>query len=203
MSVGLPFPRRRSLRLPTYDYSHPGAYFVTICTFDRKNLCGQIDDAIQPSIYGDLAEQAWHDLPMRWPQLLLDAFVVMPNHIHGIMHFQNSTNTDQPKKVDPNAAAGESECAQEKSSGLGSIVRAHKSRVFNLCFAAARNAGSTLPKLWQRNCVGSGSCEMSGNPIVFESISAIIRQIGNGTRSTRTPSDIWFANLAASHRHSE
>jgi len=79
-------PRRRSLRLPEYDYSQAGAYFVTICVSQRKCLLGEIrDGAIQLNDSGTIVRDCWHDLAHHYPNMELDAFVVMPNHIHGVV----------------------------------------------------------------------------------------------------------------------
>jgi REP element-mobilizing transposase RayT len=77
---------RRSLRLREYDYSQPGAYFVTICVRNRECLLGEIAaEKIRLSHYGEIARQCWVDLPNHYAQLALDIFSVMPNHIHGII----------------------------------------------------------------------------------------------------------------------
>jgi REP element-mobilizing transposase RayT len=78
--------RRRSLRLQGYDYAQAGAYFTTICTQDRVCLFGAVaDGAMRLSAAGELAATVWSKLPLRFPDIDLDAFVIMPNHIHGII----------------------------------------------------------------------------------------------------------------------
>jgi REP element-mobilizing transposase RayT len=77
---------RRSIRLPGYDYTSPGAYFVTICVQNRECLLGQvIDGGMMVDPAGSVVQQTWNDLPRRFPSVELDAFVVMPNHVHGII----------------------------------------------------------------------------------------------------------------------
>ncbi|MFN3614580.1 MAG: transposase [Rubrimonas sp.] len=77
---------RRSIRLKGYDYSQPGAYFVTICTQDRACLFGEVVDGVmQLSGPGRMVETVWHELPHFYPGVDIDGFVVMPNHIHGIV----------------------------------------------------------------------------------------------------------------------
>ena len=79
-------PRRRSIRLPEYDYCQPGAYFVTICTEDRECLLGElVAGEMRLGDAGDIALAAWNDLPMHYAHVRLDTFVVMPNHVHGII----------------------------------------------------------------------------------------------------------------------
>lgn len=70
---------RRSIRLKGYDYSQPGAYFVTICSWQRQTLFDS------PALRTILVE-TWHHLPVRYANLSLDTLVVMPDHIHGILH---------------------------------------------------------------------------------------------------------------------
>ncbi len=78
--------RRRSIRLPDYDYTQPGAYFVTICAHNRECLFGDVVDGhIQLNDIGRMLWTEWHALPARFPGVRLDAFVVMPNHVHGIL----------------------------------------------------------------------------------------------------------------------
>jgi REP element-mobilizing transposase RayT len=72
--------------LKGYDYKQPGAYFVTICTQNRACLLGAVvDGEMQLSNAGEIAKAAWNELPARFPSVRLDAFIVMPNHAHGII----------------------------------------------------------------------------------------------------------------------
>ena len=74
---------RRSIRLPEYDYAGPGAYFVTICTQGRVCLFGEVvNHTMVPNDAGRMLQTAWDELPDRFPGVDIDAFVVMPNHIH-------------------------------------------------------------------------------------------------------------------------
>lgn len=88
MSIGYDPKRhhRRSLRLKTYDYASAGCYFITVCTQDRLCLFGDIDDIgmqlIEP---GTMVAEMWEEIPSRFPHVILDAMVVMPNHVHGII----------------------------------------------------------------------------------------------------------------------
>jgi REP element-mobilizing transposase RayT len=80
-------PRRKaSIRYPGYDYSGPGAYFVTVCTQDRRPLFGHVrDNEMHGNDISAMVEEVWHDLPRRYPGLSLDAKIVMPDHVHGIL----------------------------------------------------------------------------------------------------------------------
>ena len=86
---------RKSLRIANYDYSTPGSYFVTICLNDRKPILSTVDDSgVQLSDIGLMIAEVWNSIPERFPTVVLDAFVVMPDHIHGIvcLNFANRDN---------------------------------------------------------------------------------------------------------------
>jgi REP element-mobilizing transposase RayT len=87
---------RRSIRLRNYDYSQAGAYFVTICTINRKCLFGKIEgpnnnspNIMLSNVAGKIVQQCWLEIPTHFPNAELDKFVVMPNHIHGIIIIKN------------------------------------------------------------------------------------------------------------------
>jgi putative transposase len=78
---------RRSLRLPGYDYARFGAYFVTVCTQGRECLFGDVTPVggIALNDAGHMVERWWHELGNKFPHVVTDASVVMPNHFHGII----------------------------------------------------------------------------------------------------------------------
>jgi len=77
---------RRSIRLKEYDYALPGAYFVTICTQKRECLFGEVmDGKMRLNKTGKMIKLIWDELPENYPGVNTDVFVVMPNHIHGII----------------------------------------------------------------------------------------------------------------------
>ena len=83
-------PQRKSPAIPHYDYSQPGAYFITLCVEKRRPILGKIDSSPQVvlSSIGKIVSDVWYSLPQRFP--CLDAisqsiFVVVPDHIHGIL----------------------------------------------------------------------------------------------------------------------
>ena len=83
---GEELPQRKSLRLHGYDYSRPGFYFVTICTRYHTHWLGDFaNNQIVLSTAGTILQSVWNTLPDRFPGLKLDQFVVMPNHVHGII----------------------------------------------------------------------------------------------------------------------
>ena len=115
------YPQRKSPRLKDYDYAQNGAYFVTICTQNRVNLCGQIaeDGVMQLNKYGESVWKCWNDLPNHYENIELDVFVVMPNHIHGIILINDISVREgfKPSPTNP---------AFRTQHGLTEIIRALK-----------------------------------------------------------------------------
>src|SRR5690242_15693338 len=78
---------RRSVRLKEYDYSQAGAYFVTIVTYRRELIFGEIVNAeMKLSHLGEIVQKWWDQIPGHFPNVKTGAFAVMPNHIHGIIY---------------------------------------------------------------------------------------------------------------------
>jgi len=85
---------RRSIRLQDYDYSSEGAYFVTMCTQNRECLFGEIvNGQMILNEHGKIVEQCWNDLPNHYDNIELDAYVIMPNHFHGIIFINDTIDT--------------------------------------------------------------------------------------------------------------
>jgi putative transposase len=77
---------RRSIRLRNFDYASAGAYFVTICAQGRDCLFGEVVDGVMAANdAGRMVESVWSRLPERFSGIELDAFVIMPNHVHFIL----------------------------------------------------------------------------------------------------------------------
>jgi REP element-mobilizing transposase RayT len=88
---------RRTIRLKGHDYTSPGAYFITICTHQRQCLFGKIvDGKMQLNEFGNWVDACWKRLPTHFSHLQLDRFVVMPNHIHGILVLTHNPNEPTP-----------------------------------------------------------------------------------------------------------
>jgi putative transposase len=80
------YPQRKQNRLDGYDYSLAGAYFVTICVQDRACLFGRIENGeVHLSQFGKIVEAEWLRTGRMRPNVLLDQYVIMPNHLHGIV----------------------------------------------------------------------------------------------------------------------
>jgi hypothetical protein len=77
---------RHSIRLKGYDYSQAGGYFVTIVTFGRKCLFGEVvGGGMQVNALGRLVQECWDEIPAHFTHTEVDAFGIMPNHVHGIL----------------------------------------------------------------------------------------------------------------------
>ena len=92
------FPNRKPNRLPDFDYSTPGAYFVTICTQNRKNtLCSIVGDGFPvPKYPGKIAERWILKIPEKYSYCRIDKYVVMPNHIHMLIQLDPPGGTGNP-----------------------------------------------------------------------------------------------------------
>jgi len=91
--------RTKSLRKQRYDYSQDGAYFITICTKDKKNYFGKIENGkMILSDVGIIANKYWKEIPNQFVFVELDEFVIMPNHVHGILMI-NSNGRDAINRV--------------------------------------------------------------------------------------------------------
>ena len=140
--------RRRSLRLKGYDYAQAGAYFVTMCTHERACLFGEVaDGSMRSNSVGQLAATLWTDMPIRFPGIDLDAFVVMPNHIHGIIVLPEVVGAPLV------GARGQDGAATRAAPTVGNVVGAFKSLFTVEYVRGVKN--NQWPrfqlKLWQRN----------------------------------------------------
>ena len=96
-------PNRQSNRLPYYDYSHTGAYFVTIVTWNHVCLFGEIvKDEVQLNAMGRIVDRVWQEIPAHFPGVTVEDFVVMPNHVHGVIWIDgiDVVEPDEIKKTD-------------------------------------------------------------------------------------------------------
>jgi putative transposase len=102
---------RRSIRLPGYDYAQPGAYFVTICTHERECVLGDIVNGhMRLSDLGDIVARFWLQVPVRFPSVIVDACVTMPNHGHATIIITDTRRgvvaTPDPTRADNDAGQG-------------------------------------------------------------------------------------------------
>ena len=150
-------PQRKQIRLKGYDYSQSGWYFVTVCTFNRENIFGDIVGAtlgspayMKLNEFGKIIESIWQSLPKHHP-VELDVFQIMPNHVHFIIHIFN-TNRTRPY------GAGGSRPAPTTKTKLGTVIGLFKSECSKQIHIVGATRGSPehtrgSPKIhiWQRN----------------------------------------------------
>jgi REP element-mobilizing transposase RayT len=146
---------RRSIRLQAFDYSQAGAYFVTICTQGRKCLFGEIaNKEMALNNAGHMVAFVWGQLPVRFDHVDLDAFVVMPNHIHTIFMLQR-IHPISGRQVNQTHCGDESGVRPKGSlpGTVGRIVQAFKSITTHEYIIGVKQHGwPPFPgKLWQKN----------------------------------------------------
>jgi putative transposase len=136
--MGSTRPQRKNIRLPGYDYSLPGAYFVTICTKGRIKLFGEIaEKKMIRNNYGDIVQSCWDDIPCHYPHVKLDEFVIMPDHIHGIIVINDN----------PVGSRHASTLLRGRSNVLGDIIGSFKSAATKRVNEIRHTSGSSV---WQR-----------------------------------------------------
>ena len=147
---------RRSIRMEGYDYSLPGAYFVTLLSHGRACLFGEIEGGIiRQSDIGKLVSDCWLRIPNYFNDIGLDDYVLMPNHLHGIILIHESVGKGEAfaetilSMVDTRSANASPQRPKGTRPGsLGSIIQNFKSvstRMVNKRYFESGN------KLWQRN----------------------------------------------------
>jgi REP element-mobilizing transposase RayT len=116
---------RKHLRVKQFDYTSNCAYFVTLCTENRRQAFGEINDGkLEPTRRGMIVQECWNDIPNHHPFVQLDAFILMPNHIHGVLVFVGE------KPLGPVVATPASpQPPGPAKSSLGSVVGSFKSAV--------------------------------------------------------------------------
>jgi putative transposase len=140
---------RRSIRLGGYDYSYPGAYFVTVCATRRGLVFGWISDGrVVENANASIVRDCWLDLPNHYPHVSLDTFVVMPDHIHGIIVLRETDGAGGARaglKPAPTGGGGSADVGVRH--GLPEIVRALKTYSARRINATRGTPGASI---WQR-----------------------------------------------------
>ena len=146
---------RKSIRLQGYDYSQAGAYYVTIVTYQRDCLFGEImNEEMFLNDFGKIADECWRAIPDHFPNVELGAHVIMPNHAHGIIVITNNESRSTTATIDDGRRGAAmlryddnpSHKINVKPSSLGAIVRSFKSAVSYRIHKELNATG-----IWQRN----------------------------------------------------
>ncbi|HEX2770777.1 MAG TPA: transposase [Geobacteraceae bacterium] len=146
---------RRSIRLMEYDYTGGGAYYVTVCAHGRECLFGDVvDEVMRLNEFGEFVRECWNRIPEHFTDVILDEYVLMPNHFHGIVIIQQHRRGDAC--VAHGSNGNDDERARHASplrsgpspTSLGAIVGSFKSAVTKLINQICDNPGCPV---WQRN----------------------------------------------------
>lgn len=144
---------RKSIRLAGYDYSQPGAYFITICVNKRLSLLGDVvGSAIALSELGRLTDRWWRKLSEKFSNIELDQYTIMPNHVHGVILIVGADPCVCPKSTDPRVCPKSTNTGEHAGSPLHRVVQWFKTMSTNEYFRAAKQKGMVRfeRKLWQR-----------------------------------------------------
>ncbi|MSQ13286.1 MAG: transposase [Dehalococcoidia bacterium] len=136
---------RRSIHLSGYDYSSAGAYFLTLCTYQREPLFGEIaNDGMHLNDPGGIVRVEWLRTASIRREVQVDTFVVMPNHLHSIVLFSPTPERSADKSVGAHGRAP----LQRSPKSLGSLVAGFKASATKQINQVRHNPGSPV---WQRN----------------------------------------------------
>ncbi len=159
---------RRSIRLKDYDYTQPGAYFITICTFQRECFLSEIvDGQIQLTETGEIVQGQWLSLPSYHPYVASGEFIIMPNHLHGLIVLK-----------DLDARAGLLTRPYKKRQGIPDLVRGFKT--YSARKINARNESQGV-SIWQRDYYDH-ICGTTRNCAPFRNTSSTTPHVGKMIR---------------------
>lgn len=131
---------RRSIRLKGYDYAQEGLYFITICCQDREHRFGAIENGkMILNDAGKIADECWLEIPKHFPNVVLHEYIIMPNHVHGIIEIANGIGIGGAENFPPEHSPKQNETPntgaknispqrgfKSPSKTIGSIVRGFK-----------------------------------------------------------------------------
>ena len=151
---------RRSIRLPEYDYSQAGFYYLTIGTHQRAQLFGRVvDGQMHLNTLGQIAHDEWLRTAEVRKNVVLDAFVVMPNHVHVLFWIVDDANTDTPAEIHTGLSRLGISCTdvsqyaplaqfRSPSKTVGAIIRGYKGAATKQINRIRNTPGTPV---WQRN----------------------------------------------------
>lgn len=139
---------RHSVRLRDHTYTQ-GSYFLTICAEEREWLFGTIrNGAMELNAFGTIVEECWKNIPQHFLNVSIDAFVVMPNHIHGILHLSARKSTPLACRGTACRAPTQRSFQKPLPGTLSTIIRSFKSAVTRRINLLRNEPGAIV---WQRN----------------------------------------------------
>ena len=135
---------RRSIRIKDYDYSREGLYFITICTFNHERLFGYVDnEKMVLGKFGNIAYNEWLQTGEMRKNILLQEFVIMPNHMHGIIEINDSNCMGTMTRANTMEQFG-----KPTSNTVPTIIRGFKSTVTKQINIIRNTPGQSV---WQRS----------------------------------------------------
>ena len=159
MSFNPVIHHRQSIRLKGYDYSQAGLYFVTLCLYGRACLFGHIENAeMILNDSGRTAQQCWLEIPRHYPNVVLHEYVIMPNHVHGIVQIVDDGGygecrgekyfapTYAPTIAPTYAPTNEQMVIRGTSRTIGSMLRG-----FKIGVTKWMRQNTNVQNIWQRN----------------------------------------------------
>lgn len=140
---------RRSIRIQGYDYSKTGIYFVTICTHQRQCLFGEIrNEKMILNQIGKIVTQEWLKSAEIRQEIVLDEWIIMPNHLHGIVGIDKKDDNDFKGDNNKGASLAPLQKDKQKPKSLSSFVGGFKSSVTKIIKPICDHPN---PVIWQRN----------------------------------------------------
>jgi len=143
---------RKSIRLKGYEYSQPGHYFITICTHQRANLFGTIRGGqMVLNAIGAIADKCWRAIPGHYANVRVDEFVIMPNHVHGVIVIvDNNVGAihESPPHIGANIHGAVREPPLRSNANIGKIIgrfKMNSAKQINIL------RGMSGVPVWQRN----------------------------------------------------
>ena len=153
MALTYGVPARHSIRLPGHDYSQIGQYFITICACEMRHVFGKIaNGTVVLNVIGRIAFDCWREIPEHFAHVELDAFVFMPNHVHGILTIPRTQATSIRGSIEdghgcPVPLQRPLERFQRPTVGaIPTILRSYKQTVTYLALALEQTISSHLAK---------------------------------------------------------
>jgi len=129
---------RKSIRLKEYNYAAGNFYYITICVKDKRNDFGRIQSGkMELSDIGEIADLFWKEIPLHFQNANLDEYIIMPNHLHGIIHLSQQNIDNEQNK---------SKFQHVQKNSIPSIIRSYKASVTRWC-----NQNNFENFQWQRN----------------------------------------------------
>lgn len=142
---------RQSIRLKGYNYAQAGLYFITICTYAREHLFGQVvNKKMVLNDAGEVVAKCWREIPVHFPIAILHEYVIMPDHLHGIIELQPGSPVGV-QNLEPLRAttAAENKYQHIIPQSIGSIIRGFKIGVTK--WFRYESGFSADMKVWHRN----------------------------------------------------